>query len=96
MHKVEPKVPAYIAEMKKPKPDYPRVSLSLDTLPEVKDWPMNGKYRVVIEGELTGLYNNDGKGDFTMEIHAIGGEAMEDKNSKRVSRKAERGGAKGD
>ena len=97
MHKVEPKIPEYLAEMKDPKPDYPRINLSLSTLPEMKDWPMNGKYKLCLEVELTGLYNNEGKGDATFEINAIGCEAMgEEKKEGSTSRKKVRASVAGD
>lgn len=92
MRKISPKVPEYISEMKNPKPDYPRIYLNLDTIPEAKDWPMNGTYKIVLIGELVGLNNNEGKGGIELEIHEAGASAI--KASGRVSRKSERGASK--
>jgi len=103
MHKVEKQVPPFLKEMtEKPKADFPRVYLTLDSLPpEAVDLPMNGKVRIVLEGEIVGRSQQEMRGgeevigSLDIEVHQAGCEALE--SDTKVSRKAERGGeAEGD
>jgi hypothetical protein len=71
---------------------YPSIHLSLKDIPAAKDWPMNGEYRIVIEGELISMMNREGEGHIEIAMHSIGSEPMKNKDG-RVSRKKERTGS---
>lgn len=91
--KVEPMVPEWAMDMpapgKKPKADYPRINLDLRALPIAGEWPVGKRYRLVIVGTLTAMRNDQGKGDFTLEVEEAGG-AAEAGAAPRESRKAAR------